>query len=82
MKARYGSDEKVKAVANFTSKAAQPIADTATAGWAAELVQDSYAGFMDLLKPESVVARLALERYDFGKSNSIKIPMRDTITYN
>jgi HK97 family phage major capsid protein len=76
MEQRYGQDEAIKAVMNVTTKAAQNPAMTNVPAWAGALVQDAYGSFMDLLKPESVVPRLPLARYEFNGYNSIKIPSR------
>ena len=73
---RFGHDDRVKAVAGIVQKAAQPIADTQTEGWAAELVREGYLGFMDLLTPASIIPQLPLNRFDFGMYGSIKVPMR------
>jgi len=74
---RYGDDDRVKAVAGVVNKAAQPIATTTGTGWAAELTRESFAQFMELIQPESVVPRLPLDRYDFGQSSSIKFSRRE-----
>ena len=69
-------DDRVKAVAGITIKAAQNPAFTNVAGWAQELTRESYGAFMELLQPESIVARLPLNRFDFGGSSKITVPMR------
>ena len=69
---RFGSDEGVAAI----TKAASAPAQTNVQGWASELVRDTYAAFMDTLKPESVIPRLGLNTYSFDGYQSIKIPMR------
>jgi HK97 family phage major capsid protein len=69
---RFGSDESV---ATYTKAASNP-AQTNVSGWASELVRDTYAAFMDTLKPESVIPRLGLNQYTFDGFQSIKIPMR------
>jgi HK97 family phage major capsid protein len=69
---RFGSDEGVAAI----TKAASAPARTDVQGWASELVRDTYAAFMDTLKPESVIPRLGLNQYTFEGYQSIKIPMR------
>jgi HK97 family phage major capsid protein len=69
---RFGSDEGVAAI----TKAASAPAQTNVQGWASELVRDTYAAFMDTLKPESVIPRLGLNQYTFDGYQSIKIPMR------
>ena len=80
---RFGDNEGVKAVSRFVTKAVgdqyndtPPLATTFTQGWASELTREGYGQFMDLLAPESIVPRLPLTRFDFGSSNSIKIPAR------
>jgi len=81
LEARFGSDDRVKAVSGIVQKAAQPLAVTQTSGWAAELVREGYLGFMDLLAPASIVPNLPLNRFDFGSYGSVKVPMRaDTPT--
>lgn len=74
---RYGHDEAAKAVIGVVSKAAQNPAMTSVNGWAAELVREGYGAFMDMLKPESVIPRLPLNRFSFDGYNSLKIPMRN-----
>jgi HK97 family phage major capsid protein len=69
---RFGSDEGVAVI----TKAASAPAQTNVQGWASELVRDTYAAFMDTLKPESVIPRLGLNTYSFDGYQSIKIPMR------
>ena len=73
---RFGADDRVKAVSGLVQKAAQPIAENKTDGWAAELVREGYLGFMDLLAPASIVPNLPLNRFDFGIYGSVKVPMR------
>jgi HK97 family phage major capsid protein len=79
---RYGDNEVLKSVAGIMTKAAQDPAMSNVAGWAAELVRESYGAFMDLLRGESVVPRLPLARYEFNGAASIKIPMRGAATPN
>jgi HK97 family phage major capsid protein len=69
---RFGSDESVAAI----TKAASAPGLTSVQGWAQELVRDTYAAFLDTLKPESVIPRLGLNQYTFDGYQSIKIPMR------
>jgi HK97 family phage major capsid protein len=73
---RYGDNEALKMVLNATTKAAQNPAMTNVPGYAQELVRDSYGAFMDLLRGESVIPRLPLNRYEFDGYASIKIPSR------
>lgn len=79
---RYGDDEVVKAVAGITTKAAQNPAFSNVAGWAQELVRDSYAAFMDLLRGVSVIPNVPMLSFQFDGANSIKIPMRNSATPN
>jgi hypothetical protein len=60
----------------MTQKAAQNPAMTNVAGWAQELTRESYAAFMDLLRPESVVPRIPMNRHEFAGFASIKVPSR------
>jgi HK97 family phage major capsid protein len=76
IEARYGDDEVVKSVAGIVTKATQNPAMTNVPGWAQELVRESYAGFMDLLRGESVIPRIPMTRYEFNGAASIKIPQR------
>lgn len=80
--ARYGDDEVVKTVVEATTKAAQNPAFTNVAGWAQELVRDSYGAFMDLLRGASVIPQVPMETFEFAGSNSIKIPMRNASSPN
>jgi hypothetical protein len=59
-------------------KAAQNPAMTNVAGWAAELVREGYAAFMDALAPESVVPRIPMTRYEFDGFGKLSIPSRAT----
>lgn len=75
---RYSHDDRVKAVHGAVNKTAVLPADTTTAGWAAELVQQDIRGFMYDMQPISVYAALRAQglALDFGKANSITIPSR------
>lgn len=73
---RYGDNEALKMVVNATTKAAQNPAMTNVPGYAQELVRDSYGAFMDLLRGESVIPRIPMNRYEFDGYASIKIPSR------
>lgn len=70
----YGRDEALA----LTVKAAVNPAMTTVAGWAAELVQESVADFLDLLRPVSIYPRLAAlgVRLAFDTNGAIKIPSR------
>lgn len=63
-------------------KAAQNPAFTNVAGWAQELVRESYAAFMDLLYAESIVPQIPMARHEFGDSARIVIPTRETWDVN
>ena len=79
---RYGDDEVIKTVVDVTTKAAQNPAFTNVAGWAQELVRDSYGAFMDLLRGVSVIPQIPMMSFQFDGSNSIKIPMRSSSSPN
>lgn len=72
----FGDDAAVRAVHGMVQKAAVPIADTTTATWAAELVQQGMAALLESLTSVSVGA--ALTRYatvlNFGGNASLKVP--------
>jgi HK97 family phage major capsid protein len=74
---RYAKNAALEAV--LVSKSAVPLATTFTPGWAAELVQDSVQGFIDLLTPTSVAAALAAKglQLNFDGFNSVTIPRRN-----
>ncbi len=59
-------------------KTAQNPAMTTVQGWAAELVRESYAAFMDALAPESIVPRIGMQTYEFDGFGKILIPARST----
>ena len=80
--ARYGDDEVIKAVVDATTKSAQNPAFTNVAGWAQELVRDSYGAFMDLLRGVSVIPQVPMMMFQFDGANSIKIPMRNASSPN
>ena len=75
---RYPEDRALKAVMPSVTKTGVPPANTFTAGWAQELVQQDIRGFLDVLTPLSAAASLASRAttLDFGGFDSIKIPMR------
>ena len=72
---RFHGDEALASVVSYT-KAAQNPAMSNVAGYAQELTRESYGAFMDLLRGESVVPQLPLNRYEFNGYASIKIPAR------
>ena len=59
-------------------KADQTIGTTGTAGWASEIVQTVYAGFLDALMPYSVYPALAAKgiRLSFDGYGTVSIPSR------
>lgn len=75
MQERFGDDQALQAVVSVT-KAAQNPAMTNVVGYAQELTRESYGAFMDLLRGESVVPQLPLQRFEFNGYASIKIPSR------
>jgi Phage capsid family len=77
---RYGHDEATMAVASLVTRAAQAPAMTNVAGWAQELTRETYAAFMDLLQPMSVIPRLNFQRFSFENSAVIKVPKRNEVT--
>ncbi|MBO0717144.1 MAG: phage major capsid protein, partial [Rhizobiales bacterium] len=75
----YGDDEVTRVVCDYTLKAASAPALTTVTGWAAELVQQIYADFMQVLLPMSVFPRLAQLGLSltFGAAGRIIIPTRN-----
>ena len=73
---RYQGNNALEAVSDYVEKSAVAPANTYTAGWAQELVQTSYQGFLDTLKPVSVAAGLSsyATTLNFGGYDSITIP--------
>lgn len=71
----YAGDDRMQAV----MKTAVAPADTTTAGWAAELVRQSYGEMINDLRPISVFASLRSQTMalDFMGASTIKIPRRD-----
>jgi len=57
-------------------KGTQNPAMTNVPEWAGALVRETFAAFMDLLQPESVIPRLGLAPLDFNGASVIKVPMR------
>jgi HK97 family phage prohead protease/HK97 family phage major capsid protein len=74
----YGDDEAVKASCEMVLRAASAPAITTVTGWAAELVQQTYADLMPLLMPKAVLTRLAAKglALSFGTAGRIIIPTR------
>src|SRR5215475_230115 len=75
----YGEDECTKAFIEYTTKASSAVAQTAVTGWAAELVQQIYADFMEALVPSSVMPRLSTMglALTFGRAGKVIIPTRN-----
>jgi len=55
---RYAHDDRVAACMDYVQRASTQIADTTTPGWAAELVKQDVAGFVDFKGTDSVFAAL------------------------
>jgi HK97 family phage prohead protease/HK97 family phage major capsid protein len=74
----YGDDEITRVVSDYVLKAASAPAMTTVTGWAAELVQQIYAEFMQVLLPMSVFAPLSAKGLSltFGSAGRIIIPTR------
>lgn len=72
----YGTDQALEII----TRAAVSPANTTVAGWAAELVQQANAAFLDRIVIDSIYARLAAmgARYDLGRNGTLKIPTRAT----
>jgi HK97 family phage major capsid protein len=71
--ALYGQDSGVYAV----TKAATPEARTDVAGWAQELVRESYGTFLELLRPAALLPQLAAKggvSLSFDRNNEVVIP--------
>ena len=79
---RYGKENGVAESYNHIQKATVAPADTTTAGWAAELVQNDVRGFLDTLKTTSVAAAVANKALtmNFGGFNSITVPRRNPLS--
>ncbi|WP_338822115.1 phage major capsid protein [Bradyrhizobium septentrionale] len=77
----YPEDEQIiRGVFEWMAKAATAPAMTTVTGWAAELVQQINAGFLDTLMPKSVYPRLSNAglSLSFGTNGKIIIPTRAT----
>ena len=77
-RAIYGDDEPTRAVTDWAVRAASAPAMTTVTGWAAELVQQIVAEFMETLMPKSVYPRLSAAGLSltFGRNGKIVIPTR------
>jgi HK97 family phage prohead protease len=74
---RY-ADEGTKAFLDYIGKAPSAPAMTTVDGWAAELVQQIHADYMELLQPDSVFPRLSALglSLQFGRAGRIVVPTR------
>lgn len=74
----YGDDEATKAFMEYASKAASAPAMTTVTGWAAELVQQVNAAFLEPLHPNSVFPPLSALGLglSFGRNGRISVPTR------
>jgi HK97 family phage major capsid protein len=79
---RYGNDDAIKAVFELHRKGALQAADTTTATWAAELVDNDMQGFLDMIKHVSVGAALATRSMmlSFGSYGSVTVPRINNLT--
>jgi HK97 family phage prohead protease/HK97 family phage major capsid protein len=77
-KSVYPEDEPVRAMLDWSMRAASAPAMTTVTGWAAELVQTLFASFMETLMPKSVYPRLSSKGLSltFGRNGRISIPTR------
>jgi HK97 family phage major capsid protein/HK97 family phage prohead protease len=75
----YGDDELTRGAVELVLRAASAPALTTVAGWAAELVHQIYADFMQILMPNSILPRLAARgmTLTFGAAGRIIIPTRN-----
>ena len=75
--ATRGEEQTVENVL-FQIRAASAPATTTTSGWASQLVETSFSGFMELLMPASVYPGLSARglRMNFGRAGVISIPTR------
>lgn len=71
-------DDGTKGMCEFVLRAATAPAMTTVTGWAAELVQQTYADPMGLLMPNSILNRLRPRGLSltFGRAGKINIPTR------
>jgi HK97 family phage prohead protease/HK97 family phage major capsid protein len=74
----YGEDEVTQGMCEVVLRAASAPAMTTVVGWAAELVQQIYTDFMQLLVPDAILPRLAAKglTLNFGNAGRIIIPTR------
>ena len=71
---RYRDDEVSQYMVAFTTKAAQSPATTFTAGYAAELVQQTYAAWMESLKTVAVLPKMPFRTASFDGGSPIVFP--------
>lgn len=69
----YCEQRGLKAAAAIYKAVTEP-ADTATATWAAELMQDAYGDFIELLRPSSVYARSPSRMAVLGRNGQVLFP--------
>jgi len=74
----YGNDDCTRAYIDYVAKAASAAAMTSVTGWAAELVQQVYGDFLQLLGPTTVMPALSAMglTLTFGRAGKINIPSR------
>jgi HK97 family phage prohead protease/HK97 family phage major capsid protein len=74
----YGDDEPTRGICEIVLRAASAPAMTTVTGWAAELVQQIYTDYMDLLYPKAILRQLAARgiSLNFGNAGRIIIPTR------
>jgi HK97 family phage prohead protease/HK97 family phage major capsid protein len=74
----YGEDEPTRLFTELVFRAASAPAMTTVTGWAAELVQQTYAALMPLLMPQAIFTRLSAKglALSFGTFGRIIIPTR------
>ncbi len=77
-RALYPDDEPVRALLDWSQRAASAPAMTSVTGWASELVQTLFASFMETLMPKSVYPRLSARGVNltFGRNGRISVPTR------
>ena len=80
VKEEYGEDERTRAVMATITRAASVPATLPQAGWAAELVTQVWADFLDALLPHSVFPSVASRgtTFTFGRNGVINLPMRNS----
>ncbi len=61
-------------------RAAVDPADTVTSGWASQLVQQTWAGFMDALRDVTIYGRVPGQRLNFDRYGTINVPINTADT--